>query len=55
MIQKYTPDEARDLIKHGEIPATAKINEADAGDDEGGEVQFEEDSGEEDDEDLDDL
>lgn len=55
VIQKYTPDEARDLIKHGEIPATAKINEADAGDDEGGEVQFEEDSGEEDDEDLDDL
>lgn len=45
-----------DLIKHGEIPATAKINEAEAGDDEGGEVQFEEDSGDDDDDDdLDDL
>lgn len=55
VIQKYTPDEARDLIKHGEIPASAKINEAEAGEDDGGEVQFEEDSGEDDDEDLDDL
>lgn len=44
-----------DLIKHKEIPATAKINEAEAGDDEGGDVQFEEDSGDDDDDDLDDI
>lgn len=56
VIQKYTPDEARDLVKHGEIPASAKINENDqGGGDEDGEVEFEEDSGEDDDEDLDDL
>ncbi|CAO1628778.1 unnamed protein product [Jaminaea pallidilutea] len=55
VIQKYTPDEARDLVKHGEIPASAKINEAEEGGEEGGEVEFEEDSGDDDDDDLDDL
>ncbi|CAO1622092.1 unnamed protein product [Sympodiomycopsis kandeliae] len=57
VIQKYTPDEARDLVKHGEIPASAKINEnvGEGGGDDDGEVAFEEDSGEDDDDDLDDL
>lgn len=54
-ISVFSPRLLSDLIKHKEIPASAKINEADAGEDEGGEVEFEEDSGDDDDDDLDDL
>lgn len=54
MIQKYTSDEARNLKHYGELPESAKINETDTfGEEEGGDVEFEE--GSEDDEDLDDL
>ncbi len=61
VIQKYSPDEARELKKYGQLPETAKINEG--GDqfgegDEGSDVEFEDasdDEEEEDDEDLDDL
>jgi len=54
VIQKYTPDEARSLKQYGELPETTKISEETFGDDEGGEIEFEEASDEED-EDLDDL
>ena len=54
VIQKYTPDEARSLKQYGELPETTKINEEAFGDDEGGEIEFQEASDEED-EDLDDL
>lgn len=51
VIQKYTSDEARNLKQYGELPETAKINETDTfGEEEGGEVEFEEAS----DDDLDD-
>lgn len=54
VIQKYTADEARSLKQYGELPDTAKINETETfGEDEGGEIEFEEAS--DDDEDLDDL
>ncbi|KJP85864.1 translation initiation factor eIF-1A [Plasmodium fragile] len=33
VIAKYTPDEARSLKTHGELPETAKINETDIFDD----------------------
>jgi len=56
VIQKYTSDEARNLKHYGELPESAKINETDTfGEEDGGEVEFEEGSEEEDDEDLDDL
>lgn len=32
---RYTPDEARSLKAHGELPETAKINETDIFDDDG--------------------
>ncbi|KNG75979.1 translation initiation factor eIF-1A [Plasmodium falciparum IGH-CR14] len=35
VIAKYTPDEARSLKAHGELPETAKINETDIFDDDG--------------------
>lgn len=54
VIQKYTPDEARSLKQYGELPETTRINEEAFGDEEGGEVEFQEASDEED-EDLDDL
>ena len=56
MIQKYTPDEARSLKQYGELPETTKIAEMESGfgDEEGGDVEFQEASDEED-EDLDDL
>lgn len=63
VIQKYTPDEARALKQYGELPETTKISEMETfGEDEGGEIEFQEPSDddddeeeEEDDEDLDDL
>ncbi|KEI42883.1 uncharacterized protein L969DRAFT_179549 [Mixia osmundae IAM 14324] len=50
VIQKYSPDEARNLKAYGELPDTAKINETDAFGEEGddADVDFEE-------EDIDDL
>jgi len=56
VIQKYTPDEARSLKQYGELPETTKIAEMESGfgDEEGGDVEFQEASDEED-EDLDDL
>ena len=55
VIQKYTPDEARALKQYGELPEATKINEMETfGEDEGGEIEFQEASDEED-EDLDDL
>lgn len=32
MIQKYNPDEARNLKAYGELPETARINETNFGD-----------------------
>lgn len=58
VIQKYSPDEARELKKYGQLPENAKINEETFGDqDEGSDVEFGEDSDEDEDEDenLDDL
>lgn len=60
VIQKYNADEARALKQQGELPESAKINETDTfGEDEGGEIEFQEGSDEEeesdDDDDLDDL
>lgn len=59
VIQKYTPDEARSLKQHGELPEATKISEDAFGEDEGDEVEFQEPSDEDeeqdDDEDLDDL
>jgi translation initiation factor 1A len=53
VIQKYSPDEARELKKYGQLPESAKINEAEADDgDEGSDVEFENSSDEEDDGDL---
>ncbi|EIE88541.1 hypothetical protein G6F57_006833 [Rhizopus arrhizus] len=42
VIQRYNPDEARQLKAYGELPDTAKINEADAnfGGEEDDEVEF---------------
>ncbi|CEH13427.1 eukaryotic translation initiation factor eif-1a [Ceraceosorus bombacis] len=56
VIQKYSADEARDLKQYGELPSDAKINETDTfgGEDGEDDIEFEEDSGDED-EDLDDL
>lgn len=54
VIQKYSPDEARALKQYGELPETTKISEETLGDDEAGDVEFQEVSDEED-EDLDDL
>ncbi|KAK0530301.1 Translation initiation factor 1A [Tilletia horrida] len=52
VIQKYSSDEARSLKQYGELPESAKINETDTfGEDEGGDVEFEEAS----DDDLDDI
>merc|ERR1712029_1048088 len=34
VIQKYTPDEARNLKAYGELPENAKINETNFGDNE---------------------
>lgn len=59
VIQKYTPDEARSLKQHGELPEATKISEDAFGEDEGDEIEFQEPSDEDeeqdDDEDLDDL
>ena len=59
VIQKYTPDEARSLKQHGELPEATKISEGAFGEDEGDEIEFQEPSDEDeeqdDDEDLDDL
>lgn len=61
VIQKYNADEARALKQQGELPESAKINETDTfGEDEGGEIEFQEgsdddDDDSDDDEDLDDL
>merc|ERR1711977_444300 len=59
VIQKYTPDEARSLEQHGELPEATKISEDAFGEDEGDEIEFQEPSDEDeeqdDDEDLDDL
>ncbi|KDN52566.1 nucleic acid-binding protein, partial [Tilletiaria anomala UBC 951] len=43
VIQKYSPDEARELKKYGQLPENAKINETETyGDqDEGSDVEFE--------------
>ena len=62
VIQKYTPDEARSLKQHGELPEATKISEDQFGE-EGDEIEFQEASdddaeegeAEDDDEDLDDL
>lgn len=59
VIQKYTPDEARSLKQHGELPEATKVSEDAFGEDEGDEIEFQEPSDEDeeqdDDEDLDDL
>jgi len=59
VIQKYTPDEARSLKQHGELPEATKISEDAFGEDEGDEIEFQEPSDEDeeqdDDEDFDDL
>lgn len=60
VLQKYTPDEARELKKYGQLPETAKINENEGEEVGGGsDIEFgevsEEDEEEDDDEDLDDL
>ncbi|GAC75727.1 translation initiation factor 1A [Moesziomyces antarcticus T-34] len=61
VIQKYNADEARALKQQGELPESAKINETDTfGEEEGGDVEFQEgsdddDEDSDDDDDLDDL
>ncbi|SAM84032.1 probable TIF11-translation initiation factor eIF1a [Ustilago bromivora] len=61
VIQKYNADEARALKQQGELPESAKINETDTfGEEEGGEIEFQEGSDDDEDdsddyEDLDDL
>lgn len=48
VILKYTPDEARSLKAYGEIPESAKINDADAGDNEDDIITFDDFDGEDD-------
>ena len=54
VILKYTPDEARNLKAYGELPESARINDATFDDEQGGDnIIF--DEVDDDDEDIDDL
>ena len=53
VIQKYTPDEARSLKQHGELPEATKISEDAFGEDEGDEIEFQEPSDEDEEQDDD--
>jgi len=48
VILKYTPDEARSLKSYGEIPESAKINDADMGENEDDIITFDDFDGEDD-------
>ena len=48
VILKYTPDEARSLKAYGEIPESAKINDAEMGDDDDDIITFDDFEGEDD-------
>jgi hypothetical protein len=48
VILKYTPDEARSLKAYGEIPESAKINDADPGENEDDIITFDDFDGEDD-------
>jgi len=54
VILKYSPDEARSLKAYGEIPESAKINDADPGDNEDDIITFDDVDGD-DDEEIDDI